>query len=214
MQVPADTRRQKVESGVTLGSTSSCTQAFPRVAEFPESCQGPLHQHSPACISAGSDKQKVRLRPPFLLLIVAVAGEMQGDRQETTPLLMHCNTSQVSSASTVTVPENFIISQNVYYQVFNVTSLCQPLLQCVCFVKFCIILTNLKPWYLNSIFVCQSSFIIAFQIIIFLKHARVVLSSFFFLNREFSVSVIFEILTMNIYYMQVCEQKINKCSRE
>lgn len=67
MRVPANTGRQKVEPVVALfwmlcktdavwappplGSASSCTQAIPRVAEFSESYQGPLHQHSPACCS-------------------------------------------------------------------------------------------------------------------------------------------------------------------
>lgn len=63
---------------------------------------------------------------------------------------------------------------------------------------------------MNSIFICQSSFIIAFQIIIFLIHARIVL---FFLNGEFSVSVMFEYLTVNVYYENV-SRKINKCFRE
>lgn len=101
-----------------------------------------------------------------------------------------CNLSWFSSTPTFTTPESLIISQNIYYQVFNVTSLCQPLLPYMCFVNFCIILTNLMSWRLNSIFICQSSFIIAFQIIIFLvcsKNCSFFLF-FFSLNEEFSVS--------------------------
>lgn len=120
---------------------------------------------------------------------------------------LQCNISWVSSTPTFATPENLIISQNIYYQGFNVTSLCQPLLWCMCSVKFCIILTNLQSWCLNSIFICHSSFIIAFQIIIFLVHARIVFSLSYFFNGGFSVSVMFEILTMNMCYMWVCEQK-------
>lgn len=63
-----------------------------------------------------------------------------------TVLIKHlqCNISWVSSTPTFTTPENLIMSQNIYYQVSNVTSLCQPLLWCMCFVKFCVILTNLQ----------------------------------------------------------------------
>ena len=63
---------------------------------------------------------------------------------------LQCNPSWVSSTPTFATPENLIISQNIYYQVLNVTSLCQPLLWRVCFVKFCIILTNVQSWCLNS----------------------------------------------------------------
>lgn len=81
-----------------------------------------------------------------------------------TILITHpqCNISWVSGTPTFATPENLIISQNIYYQVFNVTSRYPPLLWCMCFVIFCIILTNLRSWCLNSIFVCQSSFILAF----------------------------------------------------
>lgn len=154
--------------------------------------------------------------PPSLLVNGAVVGGMRGDRQETTPsagwdtvLIKHlqCNIAWVSSTPSLATPENLIISQNIYYQVFNVTSLCQPLLWCMCFVKFCIILTNLQSWCLNSIFICQSSFIIAFQIIIFLVRARIVFSSFVF-NGEFSVFIMFEILTMNMYYVNMWAEKL------
>lgn len=71
-----------------LGSKFSCTQSIPNVAEFSDSCQWTLHQHSLTWFSAGSDEQKVRVWPLFLLINVAVVGGMRGDRQETTPPLV------------------------------------------------------------------------------------------------------------------------------
>lgn len=162
------------------------TQAFPSVARFSDSCQWTHSVNTAPHLffswEGWAEGQVTTSIPPSQCGTSRrdVRGQI-GDNSSAgcaTILIMHqqCNISWVSNTPTFAIPENLIKSQNIYYQVFNVTSLCQHLLWGMCFVVFCIILTNLQSWCLNSIFICQSSFIIAFLIIIFLLHAR-----FFFL---------------------------------